>query len=510
MLQAVDCDVQEMGPATSSRTLDPYNWSSLREQAHRMMDDMFDYIEHIRERPVWQPIPEEVRARFHAEVPYRPTDLNKVHREFMQEVLPFTGGNVHPGFMGWVQGGGTPVGMLAEMLAAGLNANLGGRDHIPIEVERQIVRWMREIFSFPESATGLFVTGTSMGNLIATVIARDAACGFEVRHRGVEQNSKRLTAYAATTAHSCIAKAMDISGVGTDALRLIDTDRRHRINLQALEQAIEQDRRKGLVPFLVIGTAGTTDTGATDDLDGLADLCQRHKIWFHVDGAYGALAILSPELAPRLKGLERADSLALDFHKWGQVPYNSGFLLVRDGVLHRNAFSTSAAYLQRENRGMAAGSPWPCDYGPDLSRGFSALKTWFTLKVYGTEALGAVIAQTCDLARYLESRIVDTPELELMAPVELNIVCFRYRGPHRPEPDAGELNRINRNIIIELQEAGKVAPSATTLSGQHCIRAAIVNHRTSQIDIDTLIEQTLDLGRAVQNGRISDQGYVRA
>jgi aromatic-L-amino-acid decarboxylase len=255
----------------------------------------------------------------------------------------------------------------------------------------------------------------------------------------------------------------------------------------------------GYVPFLVIGTAGTTDTGAIDDLDGLADLCRRQKIWFHVDGAYGALAMLAPELAPRLKGVERADSLAFDFHKWGQVPYDAGFLLVRNGTLHRKAFVASAAYLQREVRGMAAGSHWPCDYGPDLSRGFHALKTWFTLKVYGTEALGATIAHTCQLARYLESRIVETPELELMAPVELNIVCFRYCLGLSAEIGKEESDRINREIVIELQESGKVAPSSTTLDGNFSIRAAIVNHRTSLTEIDTLIKQTLDLGRALRS-----------
>jgi aromatic-L-amino-acid/L-tryptophan decarboxylase len=512
MLRGVECDEQvvEVASVTDTRTLDPDDWIGLRMQAHRMMDDMLDYMQHIRERTVWQPIPDEVRAWFHASVPSQSTDLDEVHREFMQQVLPFAGGNVHPGFMGWVQGGGTPVGMLAEMLAAGLNANLGGRDHIPIEVERQIVRWMSEIFGFPETASGLFVTGASMANLMATVVARYAALGFEVRRHGVAQHAKPLTAYAAKTVHSCVARAMDITGVGSDALRLIETDSRHRIDLNALEQAIERDRCTGLAPFMVIGTAGTTDTGATDDLDGLAELCQRQKLWLHIDGAGGALAMLAPELAPRLKGIERADSLALDFHKWGQVPYSSGFLLVRDEVLHRDAFASSAAYLQREHRGMAAGARWPCDYGPDLSRGFSALKAWFTLKVYGTEALGAVIAQTCHLARYLKSRIEQTSELELLAPVELNIVCFRYRAQTGAERETEELNCINRDIVIELQESGSVAPSSTTIDGRFCIRAAIVNHRTSRTEIDALIEQTIALGRALDSNCSAESNHIRS
>jgi len=381
------------------------------------------------------------------------------------------------------------VGVVAEMLAAGLNANLGGRDHIPVEVERQVTVWVREIFGFPQGATGLFVTGTSMANLIAVLIARDTALGFEVRASGVAANPKQLTAYTSNAVHGCVPKAMDIAGLGSDALRQIPTDSRFRIDLAALTEAIQRDRETGYTPFLVVGTAGTVNTGAVDDLTGLADLCRREKLWFHVDGAFGALARLAPDLAPKLNGIERADSVAFDFHKWGQAPYDAGFILVRDGEAHKNAFALPAAYLQRAERGLAAGSPWPCDFGPDLSRGFRALKVWFTLKVYGIEALGASISRCCALARYLEERIAATPELELMAPVELNIVCFRYR--------AEDTNRVNDAIVVALQESGIVAPSTTRIGGRTAIRAAIVNHRTSRAEIDALVDGVLALGRGL-------------
>jgi glutamate/tyrosine decarboxylase-like PLP-dependent enzyme/glutathione synthase/RimK-type ligase-like ATP-grasp enzyme len=488
-------------PLGEGGTLDPCDWPGFRTQAHRMLDDILEYVENIRQRPVWQPIPDEVRSRFRGDLPQAPSDLAAVHGEFMRDILPYTTGNVHPGFMGWVHGGGTPVGMLAEMLAAGLDANLGGRDHVPIEVERQIAGWMRRIFGFPEGASGLFVTGTSMANLIGFLIARDAELGFEVRRTGVAGSSKRLAAYTSAAAHSCIGKAMDISGIGSDALRSIPVDGRYRMDPNALEKAIDTDRRAGLTPFLVVGTAGTVDTGAIDDLDALAAICHRERLWFHVDGAYGALAILAPDLAPRLKGIECADSLAFDFHKWGQVPYDAGFILVRDGALHRKAFAASPAYLRKELRGLAAGSPWPCDYGPDLSRGFRALKTWFTLKVYGAEALGSVISRTCALARYLESRIAETPQLELLAPVELNVVCFRYRGE--------DAQRINPRIVIELQESGVVAPSTTTLDGRLAIRAALVNHRTGRKEIDLLVEKTVALGRAFEASAASAASAAR-
>jgi aromatic-L-amino-acid decarboxylase len=470
----------------SGETLDPKNWDDIRAQGHRMLDDMIDYAANIRDRPVWQPIPDEARAGFHAALPLEPSNLAEVYREFTDFIVPYATGNVHPGFMGWVHGGGTAVGMLAEMLAAGLNANLGGRDHIPIEVERQIVEWTRQMFGFPSGASGIFVTGTSMANLMAVLVARTAALGRSVRQHGVGDEGARLTAYTSSAAHGCISKAMDIAGFGSDALRCVEVDRFHRIDVAALRVRIARDREAGLKPFLVVGSAGTVDIGAIDDLLALNALCREEELWFHVDGAYGALGILSPAIAPRLAGLEHADSIALDFHKWGQVPYDAGFLIVRDGDRHRDTFSAPAAYLRRETRGLAANSPWPCDLGPDLSRGFRALKTWFTLKTYGTERLGAVITRTCALAAYLETRILAEPRLELIAPVQLNIVCFRYR--------AADANKVNGEIVMDIQESGIAAPSTTVLDGQLAIRAAIVNHRTGTCDIDALIEAVLEFG----------------
>ena len=474
-------------PLANDRTLDPEDWPSFRAQGHRMLDDMFDYLERIRERPVWQPIPDAVRASFRDRLPMQGSELSAVHQEFLDNVLPYSNGNVHPGFMGWVHGGGNAAGILAEMLAAGLNANLGGRDHAPIEVEKQVVGWMRELFRFPATASGLFVTGTSMANLIAVLIARDAALGFDARRSGVAANPKRLTAYASLAAHGSLRRALDFCGLGSDALRLVSVDAQHRINIAALGRMIDADRAAGFTPFLIVGTAGTVDIGAIDDLDGLAVMASEHGMWLHVDGAWGALGILTPQIAPRLAGMEAADSLAFDFHKWGQVPYDAGFVLVRDGELHRKTFATHAAYLEREARGLAAGAVWPCDLGPDLSRGFRALKTWFTLKVYGLEALGQSIARTCELARYLEQRVAESSELELLAPVSLNIVCFRYRS--------ADADRINARIAVELQESGLAAPSTTRINGELAIRAAITNHRTGRADIDALVEATLTIGR---------------
>ena len=466
--------------------LDPDDWVTLRAQGHRMLDDMIDYIARVRERPVWRTIPQEVRDRFRADLPRAGSDLSEVYEEFAHYVAPYSAGNVHPAFMGWVHGGGTAVGMLAEMLAGGLNANLGGRDHMPVEVERQIVEWVRRMFAFPEGATGLFVTGSSLANFIGVLVARTAVLGRDVRKAGLGEKGGRLRAYASAAAHRCIPLAMDISGLGSDAVRPIATDDDGRMDLAKLAEAVARDRAGGLTPFLVVGTAGTVDTGAIDNLDAIAAFCCAQGLWFHVDGAFGALAVLSPELKPLVGGIEQADSIALDFHKWGQVPYDAGFVLVRDGRLHRDTFASPAAYLRPNAKGLAAGAPWFSDYGPDLSRGFRALKTWFTLKTYGLDRIGRSIAHSCALARHLEARVRAEPRLELLTPARLNIVCFRF----------GTDDALNARIVVALHESGIAAPSTTTIKGHLAIRAAFVNHRTEISDVDKVVDAVLMLGEA--------------
>ncbi len=468
-----------------SKDLDPADWNAAREQAHRMLDDMLDHIQHIREQPVWQPMPQETRGQLREALPRAPQALEDIHAQFLNNILPYGSGNTHPRFMGWVQGGGTVPGMLAEMLAAGLNANLGGRDHAGIEVERQLVQWVREMFAFPESSSGIFVTGTSIANFMAVLVARTRAMGTEVRKTGLGKAGARLRGYTSAAAHGCVKRAFEFAGLGADALREVPTDNLQRMDVAELRARIRRDRMAGLEPFLVVASAGTVDVGAIDDLCAIAALCAEEKLWFHVDGAYGALGVLSPEIAPRLEGIERADSIAFDFHKWGQVPYDAGFLLVRDGQLHMDTFAAPAAYLRRDARGLAAGSPWPCDFGPDLSRGFRALKTWFTLKSFGSEKLGEMMSESCALARHLEMRVKREPELELAAAAQLNIVCFRYRGN----------DALNNEIVADMQEAGIAAPSTTTLDGRLAIRACFINHRTSVADVEALVQATLAFGR---------------
>jgi aromatic-L-amino-acid decarboxylase len=486
-------------------SLDPQDWAAFRAEAHRALDDAIDQLASIRERSVWRPIPDFVRASLSADLPRDGMSLDAIYDDYCELVRPYALGNVHPRFFGWVHGGGTPTGMIAEMLAGSLNANLGGREHAPVLVERQVLQWAKAMFGFPETASGVLVTGSSMANLIAVLVARFRQLGLAGKQEGVRSAPAPLCAYTSQAAHNCIRKAMEISGLGSDALRLIETDADGAMRLDALRARIDDDRRAGFAPFLVVGTAGTVDTGAFDDLRSLAELCAAEGLWFHVDGAFGAMAKLAPDLSDRVVGLERADSLAFDFHKWMQVPYDAGCILVRDADLHRRTFANDVNYLARAQRGAGSGDPWFCDFGPDLSRGFRALKVWFTLRQYGTERLGQVASKTCRLARHLGATVERSPQLELAAPVGLNIVCFRYVDDRLTE---AKLDALNTDIVETLHEDGIAVPSTTRLSGRLVIRTAIVNHRTDVADLDMLAEAVIAIGDRLVAERIGSAGQA--
>jgi len=476
-------------------TLDPDDWRELRALGHRILDDMFDHLEHVRSRPVWQDMPPEARDALRQPMPHGPGTLANAYRTLQRSVIPYTVGNPHPGFMGWVHGGGTPVGMIAEMMAGALNANVGGRNQAPVEVEKQVSGWMAQLFGFPDTARGIFVTGTSIANFMGVLVARTARLGQGVRSGGLAAEQGRLRAYTSLEAHGCIARAMDMAGFGSGALRRVAVDTNGRLDLADLRAQVAADRQAGLQPFLVVATAGTVNTGAVDPLEALADFCAEASLWLHVDGACAALGMLAPDVAPLLAGIERADSIAFDFHKWGQVPYDAGYFLARDGKHMLDTFAAPAAYLQRAGRGLAAGEAWPCDLGPDLSRGFRALKTWLTFQVVGADAIGRSISASCALARRLAARIEAEPELELAAPVGLNVVCFRYVCADAEQVNRAAMEGVNREIVLALHDGGRVVPSSTTLAGRYTIRAAIVNHRTGAADVDTLVDAVLAAGR---------------
>lgn len=485
------------GPETSG-SLDPHDWEAFRELAHEMMDDAIDFLMGVRERPVWKPIPEEVKEALSTPLPLEPCDLRQIWQDFRRLIQPYSTGNTHPRFFGWVHGSGTPAGMLAEMLSASLNANLGGRDHVPVYVERRVIDWCKEIFGFPEGSSGLLVSGTSMANLIAMAVARDRGRRKHKDLGAVFSESPNLVAYASEDVHDSIWKVLRVLGLEDDGFRTIPSDRTFRIDVHALEEAIEEDRRSGRIPFLVVGTAGTVNTGAIDDLEALGEICASNDIWLHVDGAFGGLAMLSPNLRALLRGVERADSIAFDFHKWMHVPYDAGCILIRDGEAHRDCFSTSPSYLERMSRGLSGGAPWFTEFGPELSRGFRALKVWVTLKHFGVERISQKIEENCSQAEYLSTRVLEHPDLDLGAPRSLNIVCFRFLDDAL---SMEEEEQVNREIVFLLHEEGIAAPSTVRLKGDFFIRVNLTNHRCKTADLDLLVEHVVRIGRElVQNG----------
>ncbi len=477
-------------------TLDPEDWDTMRALAHRMVDDSLSYLQDVGERPVWRPVPEDVQAHFQASIPLEPCAPEKVYDEFVENILPYPMGNIHPRFWAWYMGNGTVFGALADLMASTMNPNLGGGHHAANMVEAQVVGWMKEIMGFPEDAGGLLVSGGSMANLVGITVARNAAAGFDVRRRGVRAGAQKLIVYASGETHSCNHKAVELLGLGHENLRKIEVNDDYTIQLDQLAGAIRADRRAGHRPICVIASSGTVNTGAIDDLDAIADLCRREDIWFHVDGAIGAVAILADNIKAKLSGIARADSIALDLHKWLHIPFEAACVLVRDKELHRQTFSLVPEYLERSTRGIASGPHGFSEYGVQLSRSFRALKVWMTIKEHGSKKLGRMIARNVDQAHYLGGLIRQQPKLELTAPIGLDIVCFRFTPGHLP-PDADALNRLNRDILETLQEQGIAAPSHTTLGGQYCLRVAICNHRTRYEDLDLLVTEIIRIGDAL-------------
>jgi glutamate/tyrosine decarboxylase-like PLP-dependent enzyme len=337
-----------------------------------------------------------------------------------------------------------------------------------------------------------------MGSVIGLAVARNAKAGCDVRAEGIACAAKPLITYASVEAHSSVIKALELIGLGHNSLRKIPVDDKFAIDLAALRRAIDEDRRAGRQPFCVVGCAGTVNTGAIDDLVGLADICQSEELWFHVDGAFGALCALSESLRPLIAGIEHSDSVAFDFHKWMYVQYDAGIVLVRDGQLHKRAFASRPDYLQHLDRGLAGGGEWFTDLGPELSRSFRALRIWFALKTHGAGAFARMIEKNCRQAQYLARLVKANPPLELLAEPTLNVVCFRYRPD---ELTAEELDQLNRDIVADLQERGIAAPSTTRVHGKLAIRVAITNHRSRADDFDLLVQSVL----ALANERVTSR-----
>ena len=477
--------------AAGEESLDPHDWEGVRSLSHQIVDDAVGYLRDIRDRPVWQEMPTEVKAFFADPLPRSSAPLAQVYRELAENLMPYPMGNIHPRFWSWYMGSSNFTGALGDFLAAIQGSNLGGGNHAAALMDRQVVDWCKEMVGFPPLASGTLVSGGSMANIIGLTVARNAKAGVDVREHGVSAIEKPLRFYGSDQLHSCHRKAMESLGLGNQALRRIATDAELRIDLAALRTAIAEDRGAGFQPACIIGNAGTVNTGAIDDLQALATLAREEGIWFHVDGCIGALIAIAPQNAHRVTGIARADSIALDPHKWLHAPFEAGCALIRDASAHRGAFAVTQEYLELMPRGLASGE-WLYEYGLQTTRGFKALKIWMALKEHGIEKFGRLIDQNISQGHYLSRLIEAEPLLELVAPTNINIVCYRFR---LAGADGATVKALNTEIMLRLQEDGTASISDTTVHGQHCLRAAINNHRTRREDLDLLVAETIRLGR---------------
>ena len=481
-------------------TLDPPTpeaWQELRTLGHRMLDDIFDDLATLREQPAWRPMPEASAAALSSPLPIQGRPAEEVYRTLMEHLVPYTIGNRHPRAWGWVRGTGTPLAMLADMLASGLNAHVAGGRQAPVVIEETCLRWLAELMGMPSQSSGLLTTGATMANLIGLAIARNAKAGYDIRQEGLQQCAHpQLLAYGSTETHSWALKAVELLGLGRDSYRRIPVTEMHQLDLDRLELQIAEDRAAGHRPAMVIANCGTVNTGAIDNLPAIATLCRKHDLWFHVDGAFGALLRLAKEYAELVRGIEEADSLAFDLHKWVYLPFEIGCVLVRDAQLHTAAFATQASYLEEAEGGIMAGGLPFADRGVELTRGFRALKLWMSLQVHDVDTYSYLIAQNMAQAAHLEELIEASPQLELLAPRPTNVVCFRYM---RPGLDDAALDALNRRLVIELQESGRYIVSSTVLDGRYALRVAITNHRSQMADFTALAEDCVRFGNQLTN-----------
>jgi glutamate/tyrosine decarboxylase-like PLP-dependent enzyme len=479
----------------NEETLDPENWGAMRALGHRMVDDLLDQIADLKNRPAWQHAPETVKSHFDAGLPLDSQDPDGIYEEYLEYIQPYLMGNNHPRFWGWVVGTGTVMGAFAELLAAGNNSPSGVFSYISANyVENQVIEWSKAMLNYPEEASGLLTSGCSASNLIGLTVARNTKAGYDLRTKGLRAAPRKMVLYASSEAHSSLQKAVELLGLGSASLRKVPVNQALQIDLHELKAVIQKDRQQGYLPFCVIGAAGTTNTGAIDDLNALADICQEEDLWFHVDGAFGAWAAIAPRSKHLVAGMQRADSLAFDLHKWMNLPYAIGCILVRSEVDHRHAFSLIPTYLAHGegHRGFTGvDTPWVSDYSYELSRGFPALKAWMTMKETGLRKYGRIIQQNIDQAHYLASLIESEPNLALALPVSLNVVCFRYTCPGL---DDDMLDELNKQIEIELQEQGIAVPSTVVINGRNYLHVAVTNHRSRREDFNLLVREVIRIG----------------
>lgn len=470
---------------------DTHEWTAeeIRRVGSRVVDLIAAHLTGLRDRPAFRPVPAELASAFAAaSMPAEGSSPEAILEEFSRTIDPHPFGNGHPRFFGWVNSPPAVFGVFGEALAAAMDPSCAGGNHAAIYVERQVVRWFREALGFPEETMGLLVSGGTAAGLTALAVARHVRAGWDVREEGLDQTRRPLVVYRGREAHSCYQKVVELLGIGAKHLRSVEVDARFRLRPEALDDAIRGDARAGRIPVAVVANAGTVNTGAIDPLNEIADVCREHGVWLHVDGAYGAPAVLGRKYRGAFAGMERADSLALDPHKWLYVPVEAGLVLVRDGAAMRSTFSLVPPYLRTDDDPHGVGGPpWFSEFGLQQTRGFRALKVWMCLKHVGLEGYGRSIDRDIALAERLADRVRREPLLEILEPQSLSIVCFRRKFD-------GDADARNRELLRAVQLGGRAFLSGTVIDAGFWLRACFVNPRTREEDVDALVEAVLAAG----------------
>jgi glutamate/tyrosine decarboxylase-like PLP-dependent enzyme len=469
----------------------------IRRVGRLVVDLIADHLSTLPDEPVFTPVPADLgRELVSTPAPADGVAPDEILRAFQDTIEPYPFGNGHPRFWGWVNSPPAVMGIFADALAAAMNPSCAGGNHAAVYVERQVINWFRDLLGFPDSSMGLLVSGGSMATMTALAVARHVNSGVDVRRVGLRDAPHRFAFYMTTEGHSCARKAIELLGFGSAAIRTIPTGSDYRMNVDALDAALEDDRVRGVRPIAVVATAGTTNTGAIDDLDAIAGICRCHDVWMHVDAAYGGPAILASAYAEQLSGLSRADSVALDPHKWMFVPVEAGFVIVRDAEAMRSAFSLVPPYLRTDGSTTGVGGPpWSSEYGFQQTRGFRALKVWMTMMQFGLNGHKAAVEDNLALAGYLADCVRRAPDLDLIAPPSLSVVCFRF--VHASAPDEGSAAALNRALLERLQVGGEAFLTSTELHGRFVLRACIVNYRSTREDVDRMLAEVRRLGTEI-------------
>lgn len=455
-----------------------------RRQGHAVVDLMADYLEALPSGPVWRPVPAASRAALADQaLPEVGIPFGELLGHAREHVLPYPFGNGHPRFFGWGNPPPALPGVLADLIAAAMNPSCAGGDQAAVHLERCAVRWVAELVGFP--GEGVLVSGGAAASLTALAAARHRAAvtdGWDDRADGLGEEGARLVLYVSDETHACQRKAAQLLGLGDRGVRTVPTDAAGAMLPDALAAAVAADRRAGLRPFCVVASAGIVTTGAVDPLAEVAALCAAESLWFHVDGSLGGFGVLDEGVRPRFAGMEAADSLSLDPHKWLSVPIDCAAVLVRDLDALRDTFSLVPPYL----RARPGEAPWLSEYVFDQTRPFRALKLWMTIAATGRRELAARVAHTNALARRLAAQVRATPELELVADPIINIVTFRYA----PGDDEA-----NKAIPVAVQREGDVFLIASRIGGREVIRACVMHHGTTEADVDAIVPAVLRAAR---------------